>query len=94
MANSKFEYVRDRMRKPSRGHRCHWPGCPRKVPPAVWGCREHWYKLPLELRNRIWRAFRPGQEQTKTPSREYVEAAQDVQAWIAEHYPTPQRPML
>jgi hypothetical protein len=91
---SKVEYVRERMRKPSSGHHCHWPGCSRKVPPAVWGCREHWYMLPADLRRRIWNSFNPGQEITKTPSREYVEAAQAVQAWIEANHPTPLRPML
>jgi hypothetical protein len=90
----KFEYVRDRMRTPARGHTCHWPGCVRKVPPALWGCKEHWYLLPRELRDRIWRTFKPGQEQTKTPSREYIEAAKDVDAWIRENHPTPQERML
>jgi hypothetical protein len=64
-------------------HHCHWPGCEAKVPPAMWGCRKHWYALPQALRNKIWRAYRPGQEATKTPSREYVEVAREVQAWIA-----------
>lgn len=66
-------------------HTCHWPGCTRRVPPARWGCRPHWYRLPLRLRNLIWREYRPGQEVTKTPSREYIAAAKEVQAWIAEH---------
>lgn len=91
---SKFEYVRDRMRTPARGHHCHWPGCTRKVPPALWGCKQHWYLLPRDLRDRIWKSFRPGQEDAKTPSREYVEAAKAVQAWIEANHPTPQRPML
>lgn len=90
----KAEYVRDRVRTPTRGHHCHWTGCNRKVPPALWGCREHWYMLPRELRDRIWRTFRPGQEESKTPSREYVEAARDVQAWIAEHHPQPKQETL
>ncbi len=66
----------------TRKHECHWPGCEKQVPPAVWGCKPHWYALPKELRDRIWRAFRPGQEKTLTPSREYVEAARVVQEWI------------
>lgn len=78
----KAEYVRDRIRTPARGHHCHWPGCERKVPPALWGCREHWYKLPLALRNKIWASFRPGQEESKAPSRAYVEAAREVREWI------------
>jgi hypothetical protein len=66
----------------TRKHHCHWPGCERQVPPAMWGCREHWYRLPKSLRDRIWRAYRPGQEKDQTPSREYVQVARDVQDWI------------
>jgi len=65
-----------------RGHHCHWPGCDKLVPPAQWGCTRHWYMLPLELRRKIWRAYRIGQEDTKTPSREYVEVAREAQDWI------------
>jgi hypothetical protein len=66
-------------------HTCHWPGCPIEVPPKLWGCRKHWYTLPQHLRDRIWKAYRPGQEINKTPSREYVDAARDVQEWIRQH---------
>lgn len=66
----------------TRKHHCHWPGCERQVPPAMWGCREHWYRLPKPLRDRIWRAYRPGQEKDQTPTREYVEVAREVQDWI------------
>ena len=55
------------------------------VPPAAWGCRPHWYKLPGYLRRKIWASFRPGQEVSKTPSRRYVEVAREVQEWIAKH---------
>ena len=65
-------------------HTCHWPGCPVEVPPRMWGCRGHWYRLPASLRRRIWNAYVPGQEITKTPSSEYIDAAKAVQAWIAE----------
>lgn len=64
------------------GHTCHWPGCDRRVPPAKWGCRPHWYLLPLEHRQRILAAYVPGQEVTKTPSRAYIEAAREAQEWI------------
>jgi hypothetical protein len=66
-------------------HRCHWPGCEQEVPPAMWGCKGHWFALPKRLRNQIWATYRRGQEVTKTPSREYIEVAQDVQAWIREY---------
>ena len=64
-------------------HRCHWPGCSRVVPPAMWGCRAHWFKLPKPIRDAIWRAYEPGQEITKAPSAAYREAARTAQDWIA-----------
>lgn len=67
----------------TRSHHCHWPGCEAQVPPAKWGCLKHWRMLPKELQNRIWRAYRPGQEHTLTPSRDYIDAAKAVQEWIA-----------
>lgn len=71
----------------ARAHHCHWPGCARQVPPAMWGCRAHWYALPLNLRTAIWRSFEPGQERAGTPSREYLAAARAAQAWIAAQQP-------
>ena len=68
-------------------HHCHWPGCDVLVPPASWGCRKHWYKLPGNLRTKIWHAYRPGQEDDKRPSDRYIEVAKEVQAWIAENHP-------
>lgn len=66
----------------TRTHECHWPGCAEPVPPARWGCRAHWYALPPTLRAKIWRAYRPSQEETLTPSREYIAVAHEVQEWI------------
>ena len=79
---SKADYVRAQGQ--TRRHTCHWPGCEKQVPPAMWGCREHWFKLPRSLRTRIWATFRPGQEVTMTPSKAYLEAAEAVQRWIRE----------
>jgi hypothetical protein len=64
-------------------HECHWTGCNRIVPPAMWGCREHWFKLPKLLRDQIWKEYVPGQEITKTPSLRYLAVAALVQGWIA-----------
>lgn len=77
--------------KQSRKHHCHWPGCELQVPPAMWGCRAHWYSLPSDLRAPIWKAYRPGQEIDGTPSRQYIEAARRVQEWIAKNYPETQQ---
>jgi hypothetical protein len=77
---SKAAYVLGQRQ--TRNHTCHWPGCTRQVPPAMWGCKAHWYALPKDLRDQIWDTYRPGQERTLTPSRAYVEAARKVQNWI------------
>ena len=53
-------------------HTCHAHGCKQPVPPAMWGCRSHWYSLPKKIRDAVWREYRPGQENTKTPSLRYM----------------------
>ena len=80
----KAAYVRAAVERDTTfDHACHWPGCPVKVPPAMWGCRKHWFRLPARLRARIWRAYRPGQEVTKDPSAEYIAVAREAREWIA-----------
>ena len=70
----------------TRNHICHWPGCEKEVPPAMWGCRTHWYALPKILRDRIWSAYRIGQEDLDgRPSESYLAVARDVQNWIQEN---------
>lgn len=65
-------------------HVCHWPGCDKPVPPAMWGCKGHWFTLPKALRDRIWATYRRGQEITKTPSPAYMKVALEVQEWIGQ----------
>lgn len=66
----------------TRNHSCHWPGCTKQVPPAQWGCRDHWKRLPGRIREAIWAAYRPGQEEDGRPSVAYLNAVQDAQDWI------------
>lgn len=80
---SKAGYVRRQGQ--TRPHHCHWPGCDKQVPPAMWGCRKHWFALPAEIRSRIWAAYRPGQEEDMDVSRAYAEAARAAQDWIRAH---------
>lgn len=80
---SKADYVRAQVQM--RDHTCHWAGCDKQVPPSMWGCSPHWFKLPLELRTRIWGAYRPGQETDMRPSAEYVRVANDVAQWVANY---------
>lgn len=79
--NTKADYVM--AQRQTRSHTCHWPGCGKQVPPAMWGCREHWFRLPKSLRDGIWQEYRPGQEQDGRPSVRYVAVAMLVQEWIA-----------
>lgn len=78
--NDKVAHVRRATQ--SRYHTCHWPGCEQQVPPAMWGCKAHWFKLPRALRNKVWATYRPGQEETLTPSKAYIEVAHEIQRWI------------
>lgn len=80
---TKADYVKSQGQ--TRSHHCHWPGCTKQCPPAMWGCRPHWYSLPANLRKDIWATYRPGQEVHGTPSRAYVRVAQAVQDWITQH---------
>ena len=78
---SKADYVRAQLQ--TRSHNCHWLGCETQVPPTMWGCKSHWFKLPMRLRNKLWATFKPGQEVSGTPSKKYVKAALEVREWIA-----------
>lgn len=89
--DTKADYVRKQQQ--TRKHHCHWPGCEKQVPPAMWGCSAHWFTLPAALRSKVWATYRPGQEVTMTPSEAYVEVAKQVQAWIAARaQPTKETP--
>jgi len=84
MNMDKKQYVRQQTQ--TRDHTCHWPGCEKQVPPAMWGCKPHWFKLPVELRNKIWLYFRPGQEKDFSPSSKYLKTADEVQEWIRANH--------
>lgn len=48
----------------------------------MWGCKSHWFKLPKSLRDKVWAAYVPGQEDRMDPSDEYLAVAHEVQEWI------------
>ncbi len=77
---NKADYVKSRPQ--TRKHSCHWPDCSKQVPPAMWGCKEHWFKLPKALRDRVWMTYRPGQEEDLNVSDAYLKVANQVQEWI------------
>lgn len=45
--SEKAYYVRSQPQ--TRKHHCHWPGCEKQVPPAMWGCKTHRFRLPARL---------------------------------------------
>jgi len=65
---------------------CRCSGCPRRASQAGWGCRPHWFRLPPDLRSRLWRADRdePG-------GRAWSLCADEADRWIADHPPDPPR---
>lgn len=71
-----------RRARQERPHCCHWPGCGREVEPARWGCREHWFKLPVRIRRKLWATYRIGQEELGNASASYLEAAREAEAWV------------
>lgn len=79
---TKADYVASQEQ--TRDHTCHWPGCTQQVPPALWGCKPHWFALPKAIRDDIWAAYRPGQEIDMNPSQAYLVAAEAAQKYI-EH---------
>lgn len=83
--DDKAQYVRSQ--KQTRDHHCHWTGCNAQVPPAMWGCKKHWFMLPKYLRDKVWAAYVPGQEVDMTPSQGYLAVAQEVKDWIKANYP-------
>lgn len=74
--SEKVDHVRQASQ--TREHECHWPSCKTQVPPALWGCRRHWERIPIGLRSRLWKAYRPGQEEDLNVSNDYLEVAKEI----------------
>lgn len=65
---------------------CRVPSCARSATQASWGCQPHWFKLPPDLRSRLWRVDRddPG-------GASWIAAADEADRWIAAHPPNAPR---
>lgn len=61
-------------------HNCPWPGCERRVPRHIWGCRQHWYMLPEDIRRKIGASWRGG------TVGEHMAALEEADSWIETHY--------
>jgi hypothetical protein len=64
-------------------HECHAVRCTTPVPPKMFMCRKHWFMVPAVMQARIWATYRPGQERTKDPSPEYLDAARAAWQHVA-----------
>jgi hypothetical protein len=78
--NEKLKHVLNQGQ--TRDHTCHWPGCEKQVPPALWGCTRHWYSLPSYLRTKVWAAYKIGQEIRMDLSDDYIKVMKEVNQWI------------
>lgn len=47
------------MSKRENTHYCKAPGCKQKVDNCFLMCHKHWYMVPREIRNEIWRTYQP-----------------------------------
>lgn len=83
---AKRDYVK--QQKQTRGYTCHWTGCEEQVPPAMWGCRKHWFALPKSLSDKVWATYQPGQEVDLSPSNAYLAVDDEVEKWVREHTKT------
>lgn len=34
------------------------PGCPVQVPPSMFGCKRHWFMVPKDIRDDVWRTWK------------------------------------
>lgn len=75
-------------------HLCHAEGCERRIPARMLMCGKHWRMVPKTEQDAVWATYRPGQEQTKDPSRAYLIAARDAINAVAEKEGRPTRPGL
>ena len=64
-------------------HTCHAHGCTKRVAAKMFMCAPHWWSLRKELRDAIWREYRPGQEKDKDPTARYMAMQRRAVAEVA-----------
>lgn len=81
---AKVAHVVEQLRSTGhQGHTCHAKGCNKKLAPAIFMCKKHWALVPPVIRRSIWFYYRAGQEQSKTPSADYLAVAREAIAVVA-----------
>lgn len=56
-------------------HECPAPGCVTRVRREQLACPPHWYAIPADLRERLWRAWRRGTDAEHAEARAACVAA-------------------
>jgi hypothetical protein len=59
-------------------HECPKPGCREQVEFDRLACRQHWFELPKDLRERLWEAWVSG------PVSEHAAVREECCAWFAQ----------
>lgn len=65
-------------------HTCHATGCDIHVPPEMFMCRAHWFALPKNMRNAIWRTYRSGQCDDWSITTAYADVARKAIRFLAK----------
>lgn len=55
-------------------NRCFAKGCNRLIDEKMLMCGEHWYQVPKEIQDEVWRTYRARLRRGGVISREYSEA--------------------
>lgn len=64
-------------------HTCHIPGCPVVVDRTKLMCIAHWRRCPMNLQIKVYKTYRPGQEDRGVTA-EYLEAARNAVNFVVE----------
>jgi hypothetical protein len=59
--------------------KCRIEGCDANHPNNLFCCRHHWFSLPKELQDEIWRTYDHGQGIFTS---EYLQAAENAEAYL------------
>jgi hypothetical protein len=65
-------------------HTCHAKGCQVRTKPKMLMCLRHWRMVPRAIQAEVWDAYVPGQEISKTPTREYLAVARKAIDHVAQ----------
>lgn len=72
-------------------HHCHAIGCAAPTARRLFACLPHWAALSPALRERLWAAYQPGQENGAVPvSPTYLRAVAAARLYLAEAEGHPQ----